>query len=69
LSSDIYYLAETDEIVVNNVEDDVVFISDAMGRVVFSSTVCGETMTISAKDLTEGIYFVRMNGDAVKFVK
>lgn len=69
LSSDIYYLAETDEIVVNNVEDDVVFISDAMGRVVFSSTVCGETMTISAKDLTEGIYFVRMNGDAVKFIK
>ena len=65
----IYPNPASDVISINAENDAMIQIFDMAGRVVMNANVNEGINTISVAELADGIYFVRMNGAVVKFVK
>ena len=69
VSFNIYPNPANDVIRVNVENDAMVEIMDMAGRMVMNMNVVAGENTINVAELTTGVYFVRMNGAVVKFVK
>jgi len=69
VSFNIYPNPANDVVRINTEADAVVEIFDMAGRMVMNVNVVEGENAVNVAELTSGVYFVRMNGSVVKFVK